>query len=189
MNLFVSYFQMMRRKINENKKLIRNFSLLLITIIAGIYINLFTNSESMTNFWGINLNALGEIWFMLAFGLIASIALLKSVIALIIIGLIAVVVTFILYILYKIYRFFLEFLNLSSNLLGLFILMFIKFIIALGILWIYPNDQIINNTFLIKYLSAFLILWLGLINSKLFVEEIERRKLGKLIIQNPQINL
>jgi hypothetical protein len=184
-NILTQFYRIIEAKFKENKRLIETGVILLLTIITGIYINLFTNSPSMTNFFGINLNAVGELWFMLAFGLIAVISLLKASIALIIIGVIGIIVAFILYLVYRVYKFFLDLLNFSSNLSELFILMLFEFTIAIVVLFTHPTADLMNLNFLIRYLSAFLMLLLVLINSKMFVEEIKRRRQGK--VYNPKL--
>jgi len=89
--LFLDYLNASKDYIKKNEKIIKTGLLLLITVIAGIYINLFTNSDNLKDFFGINLNMVGELYFMLAFSLIAMLCLLRALVSILIIGIIGLV--------------------------------------------------------------------------------------------------
>jgi hypothetical protein len=175
-SIFISYYQALKNYFDKNKRILEGGFVLLLTVISGIYINLFTNSNGLSNFFGINWNIYGELFFMLGFGLVAGISLLKAFLSLVIIGIIGVVSSFVLYLIYRIYKKILETLSIYSNLLWLFILTLVFFIIALIILFIYPYENIMTTPDLLKFLLVFFLVWLGLINSKLFIEEVDKRK-------------
>jgi len=182
-NFFISYYLFMKNKIKEHKTWLSTFILLLLTAISGIYINLFTNQDSLNNFFGINLTIVSDLWFMLAFGLIASISLLKASVALIIIGIIAILVTFLLYLIYKLFNCIFNLLNLK--ILSLFILMFLEFLITIIILFYdRPDKLIIDYNYLIKYTSAFLLLFLGLLTASRIEKQIKILKTAK--VYNPR---
>ena len=96
--LFFGYIKALESYADKNRRILETGLILITTAIAGIYINLFTSSNGMEDFWGINLTTLGEVWFMLAFGLIALLSLLKAIIAIAIIGIIGFVSSFVLYV-------------------------------------------------------------------------------------------
>jgi len=175
-NIFVSYYQAVRSYVSKHKGILEGGFILLLTLISGVYINLFTNSDGLSNFFGIDWNIYGELFFMLGFGLVAGISLLRAFLSLIIIGVIGIISTFILYIIYRVYKKILELFSITSNLLVLFILTLIFFFTALIILFFYPSGNVMNTLDLMKLLGVFFLIWLGLINSKFFIEEVERRK-------------
>jgi len=179
-NLLISYYKIVEKKIKENKIWLINGSLLLLTIISGIYINLFTNSGAMDGFWGIQWNASGELFFMLGFGLIAGISIIKAFISLVIIVFIGIISTFILYLIYGAYKYFLDYSGSSSNLLRLFLLMLMEFIGALVILFlVYPNEPFMSNYSLVKHFFVLILMWFGIVDFMFIGNEVERRKFGK----------
>lgn len=183
-NFFISYWNVLQNHVEKNKEILKMALLLLLTLITGIYINLFTNSNGMANFFGIDLTIFGEIWFMLAFGIIALISLIKASISLFIILIISFGTTFLLYLISRIYIKILKMMGIDSHILILILLMLGEFLIALGILFFNPSRNVIDLNFFITTLSAFLLVWIGLINIRLLDKEIEKRQkanqLGKI---------
>jgi hypothetical protein len=179
--LFLDYLNASKDYIKKNEKIIKTGLLLLITVIAGIYINLFTNSDNLKDFFGINLNMVGELYFMLAFSLIAMLCLLRALVSILIIGIIGLVSSFGLYLTSRGYLKLVNKLDLKENLLSQLILMLFNFCLAMYLLWGTPNTTIGNPIFLIKYLTVFVLLWIGLTSFKLAVEEMENKKSKPLV--------
>lgn len=81
----------------------REFILLFLAILAGIYINLFTNNPAFNNFFGLKLTALADTWFMAVFGLVAIMAIIKAGVSLSILAIFTLIIGFFLFRVYEIY--------------------------------------------------------------------------------------
>lgn len=176
-NWFIQYWKLVKKGRKKYHPFLMIFLPLLLTIITGIYINLFTNQPSLQEFWGLKLNVSGDVVFMLAFGLVSLISLIKGLISMGIMALLILIIGFFLYLIDRLHTKLLSMIRINSILIILSLIMGIELILAI-VIFIWTGSfgtAEVNTKYIIKFLVGVALVFFG-INTAQVIEKILKQR-------------